>query len=124
MARYDPREDPDTGSTEDSTLHVTLVHIRVKPEHLDAFIDATRTNHEGSIREPGNFRFDVLQSAQEPDRLVLYESYVDEEAAAAHKQTAHYERWRATVTDWIAEPRVGVPYVGLFPTGDERPSGS
>jgi len=96
-------------------MHVTLVHIHVKPEHLDAFVEATRANHEASIREPGNFRFDVLRSRQEPDHFVLYESYLDEAAAAAHKQTEHYARWRDTVTDWMAEPRVGVPYAGLYP---------
>jgi autoinducer 2-degrading protein len=96
-------------------MFVTLVHVHVKPEHLDAFVEATRTNHEGSIREPGNLRFDVLQSVDDPNRFVLYEWYVDEEAARAHKETAHYARWRETVTDWLAEPRVGVRYVGLFP---------
>ena len=43
-------------------LFVTLVHAHVKPEHLDAFTDATRANHEASIREPGNIRFDILRS--------------------------------------------------------------
>ena len=59
------------------TMAVTLVHIHVKPEHIDAFIDATRSNHEGSVREPGNLRFDVIRSVEEPDRFVLYEWYVD-----------------------------------------------
>ena len=39
---------------------VTLVHVRVKPEYLAAFIEAARENHEASIREAGNRRFDIL----------------------------------------------------------------
>ena len=96
-------------------MFVTLVHVRVKPEHVDAFIDATRANHEATTREPGNLRFDVLRSVEDPDRFVLYEWFVDEEAAKAHKTTAHYDAWREVVADWLAEPRHGVRYAGLFP---------
>ena len=52
-------------------MFVTLVHIRVKPEHADAFVEATRRNHEASTREPGNRRFDVIRSVDEPDRFLL-----------------------------------------------------
>jgi autoinducer 2-degrading protein len=96
-------------------MFVTLVHVHVKPEHVDAFIDATRANHAASIREPGNVRFDVLRSVDDPTRFILYEWYVDEDAAGAHKQTPHYEAWREAVADWLTEPRQGVRYQGLFP---------
>lgn len=96
-------------------MFVTLVHVRVMPEHVEAFIVATRANHEASIREPGNLRFDVLRSVDDPDRFVLYEWYLDEAAARAHKTTPHYDAWRETVADWLAEPRHGVRFVGLFP---------
>ena len=89
-------------------MQVTIVHIHVKPEHLDSFVKATRTNHAGSVREPGNLQFDVLQSPDDPTRLLLYEAWVDAAAAAAHKETAHYLAWRETVADWFVEPRVGV----------------
>ena len=96
-------------------MHVTLVHVRVKPERLAEFIAMCRENHEASTREPGNRRFDILQRADDPTRFVLYEAYATKEEAAAHKATAHYARWRDTVADWMAEPRQGVPYVGLYP---------
>ena len=63
-------------------MFVTLVHVHVKPEHVDAFIDATRANHEASTREPGNLRFDVLRSVDDPQRFVLYEWYRDEASAS------------------------------------------
>ena len=96
-------------------MHVTLVHVRVKPESVAAFIAATRANHEASIGEAGNRRFDVLQASDDPTRLILYEAYVSAEAAAAHKQTAHYAAWRDAVADMMAEPRRGEPMHGLFP---------
>jgi autoinducer 2-degrading protein len=98
-------------------MHVTLVHVQVKPAHIDDFIATTRLNHEASVQESGNRRFDVLQSSENPVLFILYEAYVSAEAATAHKQTAHYLAWRDTVTDWMAEPRQGVRYEGLFPQG-------
>lgn len=96
-------------------MHVTLVHVVVKPEAVDAFVAATRLNHEASVREPGNRRFDVLQSPDDPTRFILYEAYARGEDAAAHKQTSHYARWRDTVAPMMAEPRQGVAMRGLYP---------
>lgn len=95
-------------------MHVTLVHVHVKPDHVADFIAATRANHSASVREPGNLRFDVLQAPHDATRFILYEAYASAEHAAAHKQTAHYITWRDTVAPWMAAPREGVPYNGLF----------
>lgn len=96
-------------------MHVTLVHVSVNPEYITDFIEATRRNHVASVQEPGNRRFDVLQSPDDPGQFVLYEAYARAEDAAAHKETAHYLAWRDAVADWMAAPRQGVPYTGLFP---------
>ena len=98
-------------------MHVTLVHVHVKAEYVEEFIVATRFNHQASIQEVGNRRFDVLQSPENPEQFILYEAYVDAEAAAAHKATAHYLAWRDTVADWMDQPRQGIRYDGLLPQG-------
>lgn len=86
-------------------MKVTLVHVHVKPERVEDFVAAIRRNHEGSIREPGNLRFDVLQSADDPARFVLVEIFRDDAALAAHRETPHYLAWRDEVADWMASPR-------------------
>jgi (4S)-4-hydroxy-5-phosphonooxypentane-2,3-dione isomerase len=96
-------------------MYVTLVHVCIKPGQVDAFISATRVNHEASIREAGNRRFDVLQQPDDPTRFLLYEAYATAADAAAHKETAHYLSWRETVAEMMAEPRRGEPMNGLFP---------
>lgn len=96
-------------------MTVTIVHVKVKPAHLEEFIEATVRNHEQSVREPGNLRFDVLQKADDPTEFALYEAYESPEAAGAHKETAHYLEWREKVADWMAVPREGVKYKGLKP---------
>lgn len=96
-------------------MQVTIVHVHVKEERIDDFIEATKQNHEASIKESGNRRFDVLQLADDPSHFVLYEAYASAADAAAHKETAHYLCWRETVADWMAAPRQGIACNGLFP---------
>ena len=96
---------------------VTCVHVYVNAEHVDDFIAATTPNHHGSVQEPGNFRFDILQDAEDPTKFLLYEAYRSAEEAAAHKETDHYKMWRARVAPWMAQPRQGVKYQMLLPEG-------
>ena len=96
-------------------MYITIVHIEVHQAHLDSFIQASTENHRESVKEPGNLRFDLLRSEDDPARFVLYEAYVDEAAAAAHKLTTHYLKWRETVAPWMAKPREGIRYTGLQP---------
>jgi (4S)-4-hydroxy-5-phosphonooxypentane-2,3-dione isomerase len=96
-------------------MFVTVVHIHVRRERVDDFIEAIRDNHACSVREPGNLRFDVLQSVDDPTRFVTYMAYRDEASATAHRETAHYLAFRDRVADWMVEPRQNVPYQGLFP---------
>lgn len=96
-------------------MAVRLVHVHVKPEHVDAFVELIRINHLGSVAEPGNVRFDVLRSADDPTRFLLYEWYATDEAAAAHKETPHYLAFAAAIADWLVEPRHADVYEALFP---------
>lgn len=94
---------------------VTFVHVWVIPEKRQEFIMACKINHEKSVQEPGNLRFDVLQDAGDLNKFTLYEAYTSEDAARAHKDTAHYQEWRDTVADWMAKPREGVKHLILYP---------
>jgi (4S)-4-hydroxy-5-phosphonooxypentane-2,3-dione isomerase len=96
-------------------MQVLCVHVHVKPEHLEEFIRATLENAKQTVREPGNLRFDVIQRIDDPNRFMLYEVYRNEAGMEAHKQTAHYARWRDAVGPWMAEPRQGIRHIPLFP---------
>lgn len=101
--------------TKNKTMIATLVHVWVKPEKIGDFIKACEDNHLNSVQEPGNLRFDILQDAEDTAKFTFYEAYKTDEDAAAHKNTAHYARWRDTVADWMAQPRKGVKHSILFP---------
>ncbi len=87
---------------------VTIVEIHVTPDRIDDFIAATTQNHRRAIEELGNLRFDVLHSRADPCRFFLYEAYESDDAAAEHKNTAHYLRWRDDVESMMAQPRQGI----------------
>lgn len=91
------------------------VHVRVLPECIEEFREATIENAQNSIKEPGIARFDVLQDSADPSRFVLVEVYRTAEAPGAHKETAHYQLWCDRVAGMMAEPRSSVKYTNVFP---------
>ena len=97
---------------------IVHVHVQVKPEFAGAFAEATVENARNSVQEPGIARFDVIRQADDPARFVLVEVYRNPEAAAQHKETAHYQVWRDKVAPMMAAPRTSVKYTNLFP-GEE-----
>jgi quinol monooxygenase YgiN len=97
---------------------VVHVHVKVKPDCINAFKEATIENARQSLKEPGITRFDVLQQNDDPTRFVLVEAYRSVEATAAHKATAHYAVWRDRMESLMAEPRSSVKYSNVFP-GEE-----
>lgn len=94
---------------------IVHVHVQVKPEDAGAFVEATFENARASVQEPGIARFDLIRQSDDPTRFVLIEVYRDASAPAAHKETAHYAKWRDTVAPMMALPRSSVKYENLFP---------
>ena len=86
----------------------TLVFVTVKPGRADAFLEATLENQKASLQEPANIRFDVLADRSDPNKFILCEMYESDEGAAAHKETAHYQKWRDTVAPMMAVPRSSI----------------
>ena len=94
---------------------IVYVHAHVKPESVVDFRQATIENARSSGQEPGIARFDVVQQQDDATRFLLIEVYRTPEAAVAHKETAHYAKWRDAVAPMMAEPRHSVKYDAVFP---------
>ncbi len=94
---------------------IVHVGVHVKPESVEEFRQATIENAKSSVREPGIARFDFVQQQEDAMRFVLIEVYRTPEAAAAHKETSHYAKWRDAVAPMMAEPRQRVQYNAVFP---------
>ncbi len=95
---------------------IVHVHVKVKPDLVEAFLKETIANAKASRKESGIARFDVLQRSDDPTRFVLIEAYRAAEAPAAHKETQHYKTWRDTVAEMMAEPRQSVKFTNIDPT--------
>lgn len=94
-------------------MMIVHVHIRVKPESVGAFKQASRENARNSVQEPGIAQFELFQQADDATRFLLIEVYREPEAQARHRETAHYARWRDTVAEMMAEPRTSVKYAAV-----------
>lgn len=94
---------------------IVHVHVQVKPESVVEFRHVTIENARASVQEPGIARFDVMEQQDNATRFVLVEVYRTPDAAAAHKETAHYAKWRDAVAPMMAEPRHSVRYDAVFP---------
>ncbi len=94
---------------------IVMVSVHVKPESIEAFKTATIANASESVKEAGIARFDVIQQNDSPAHFLLIEVYKDADAPAKHKETAHYQTWRDTVEEMMAEPRTSLKYANVFP---------
>lgn len=99
---------------EDDML-IVHVFVHVNPDQIEAFKLATLENARNSKQESGIARFDVIQQQDDPTRFVLVEVYRTPDDPAQHKQTAHYQKWRDTVANMMAEPRTSIIYTNVFP---------
>ena len=80
-----------------------VVQLEVRPGSREEFLAGMTANAEASVRdEPGCLRFDVCSVEGDENRFVLYELYADAEAFAAHKQAAHFARWREVAARVVA----------------------
>jgi quinol monooxygenase YgiN len=94
---------------------IVHVFVNVKPEQVEAFRTASLENARNSVQEPGIARFDIIRQQDDPTRFVLVEVYRTSEDPGKHKETAHYQKWRDTVADMMAEPRTSIKYTNVFP---------
>ena len=99
-------------------MYIVHVFVEVKPDFIEAFKAASIANAKGSVLEPGIARFDVLQDVDQPEHFTLVEVYRTKDDPARHRETEHYQTWKATVAEMMAGPRSKKIYDNVFP-GDE-----
>src|SRR4030095_15945129 len=85
-------------------MYVIVAPLQIKPGYKDQFIEAVVEDARSSAaNEPGCLRFDVIQDANDANRIWLYEVYKDEAAFQAHLQAPHLLKFRETTKDWRVE---------------------
>ena len=86
---------------------VILVDFRLKAGSKAAFRRLIDENALASCRdEPGCRRFDVLETAGDADRILLYEIYDDRAAFDAHMRTRHFALFNEASAALVADKKV------------------
>ncbi|GAA2614225.1 putative quinol monooxygenase [Streptomyces roseoviolaceus] len=81
--------------------------FRVRPEHADRWPEITADFTRATRAEPGCLWFDWSRSVAEPTEYVLVEAFLDDEAGAAHVQSAHFKAAQQTLPPHLVEtPRI------------------
>ena len=70
-----------------------IVRFRFAPEDRDEMKEAVRILTEESRREPGCISYVPHHSEGDPDTIVIYEQYRDENALAAHRESPHFKKY-------------------------------
>jgi quinol monooxygenase YgiN len=81
--------------------------FRVLPEFADQWPDISREFTEATRGEPGCLWFDWSRSLDDPTEYVVVEAFRDDDAGAAHVQSAHFKTAQQTLPPHLAEtPRI------------------
>ena len=90
-------------------MYVVTVEFDIKTEKLEEFRAQMVANARASReREPGCMQFDVCADPKKPERIFLYEVYVDRAAFDAHLAAEHFKTFDRIVAPWIAAKSIRV----------------
>jgi quinol monooxygenase YgiN len=96
--------------------------FRVRPEHADDWPAITKAFTDATRSEPGCLWFDWSRSLDDTNEYVLVEAFRDDDAGAAHVQSAHFDAAKAHLPQFLAEtPRIvnaSVPQSGWSELGE------
>jgi autoinducer 2-degrading protein len=85
-------------------MYVIIAPLQIKEGYKEQFVAGLMENAGGAVRdEPGCLRFDVIQDANDSNRIWVYEVYKDEASFQAHTQSPHYLKFRGASGDWREE---------------------
>jgi quinol monooxygenase YgiN len=96
-----------TAHRQETPLIFITAKFRVLPEHADAWPELSREFTEATRSEEGCLWFDWSRSLDDPDEYVLVEAFRDDEAGAAHVQSAHFREATSRLPAYLAQtPRI------------------
>jgi quinol monooxygenase YgiN len=78
-------------------------HLRARADTVERYKRRLLQHARSSLdREPGScLRFDVHQDQNDPTLFLLIETYRDEAALAAHRESAHFQAYKQETQDWV-----------------------
>ena len=96
-------------------MHASIVTIQVNPAHLREYLDGVLEYALVVEAEPGCLRYDLLQDLADPNRIHVYEVFMDDAAFEAHRRSDHNLEWREKAKGWHAPESVSRRCVTVYP---------
>jgi len=82
-------------------MYIVNVPIQIKEGFKEQFVAGIKENASHAQHdEPGCLQFNVIQDANDINRIWVYEVYKDEEAFKAHQQSPYYLKFRGMADEW------------------------
>ncbi|HEY2048110.1 MAG TPA: putative quinol monooxygenase [Caulobacteraceae bacterium] len=70
---------------------VNMVTFEVPAEGMSRFLQICKTNSQASLKEPGVTGFEVLLAKDDPNVVILIETYRNQAGYEAHRVTPHFK---------------------------------
>jgi len=85
-------------------MRAIVASFKVKPDCVDAFINAAKADAESSVaNEPGCHQFDVNVDPKNPTHFTFYEVYDDQDAIDVHRAAPHFKIFFDAIQNLIEE---------------------
>ena len=82
-------------------MYIIVAAIQIKEGFKERYINGIIENASSAVKdEPGCLRFDVIQDANDANKIWVYEVYNGEAAFQAHTQAPHFLKFREASADW------------------------
>ncbi|GAB0103957.1 putative quinol monooxygenase [Nocardia sp. JMUB6875] len=86
-------------------MYHIAVHFEVPADRREEFIAVAREDAEKSIaNEPGSLRFEVIEDADNPNKIYLNEAYADEAAFDVHLNGPYAAKFFELIQGWAVGP--------------------
>lgn len=88
--------------------HISAYHrvarITVDKSRLNEYLDALHSQMNAALKnEKGVLEYIAVQEKDNPEKIIIFETYASPEAYQLHIQTEHFKKYKATVADMVLE---------------------
>lgn len=88
-------------------MFAVVVRFSIKPDEMDNFMPLMKQNAQASLSlEPACNQFDVLTDPSQPNEVLLYEIYKNEEGFKEHLESSHFQSFDKKVASMVADKSV------------------
>lgn len=85
---------------------VIRAQVSVKPEKIDAYLEATQSMIEQSRAEEGNISYTLYQHPSEKTQFIVFEEWKDQAAIDFHFNAEHFKAFKAASGEYCSTPTV------------------